>query len=430
MRKHLRLIATILALVFMLSVVSVASAESDEQITLRVSWWGAETRHKATLAAMERYMELNPNIKLVGEYSDWGGHYDKLITQIASGTAPDIMQINMRWYYDFVEGYNAVVDMKTLDEYISFDMFDPDFLETYCTYNGVLLGMPLGVTGVCFLYNKDFFAEHNIPEDTVWTWDNLLEIGQRVHEENPDHYLYVCETPEMWSLQRCFVKQRLGDQMISDDYELNVTPDILIEAMQYSKAMQDLGVTEPFETAILYTDVSNENPKWINGELGMQLKYITHLNRYQDGLDLNYGVACTPVYDGMLDSGVVIDTGNLFGINSKCQHVEEAAKFINWFTTDKEAILILQEQRSTQPTEYGRQVLDEANLTNPLNTEAVGIALANASAIVDNAVSQNQELESIWNNYIEKVMFNILTPEEAGQMMYEDLLALVEDLKP
>lgn len=428
MKRLFRLLALAMALTLVLGTVNVAAAE--EQITLRVSWWGAETRHKATLEAMDRYMELNPNVTLIGEYSDWGGHYDKLITQIASGTAPDIMQINTRWYYDFVEGYDAVIDMYTLDDYISFDMFDPDFLETYCTYDGVLLGMPLGVTGVCFLYNKDFFAEHNIPEDTVWTWDNLLEIGQRVHEENPDHYLYVCETPEMWSLLRCYVKQRVGDQLISDDYTLNISPELFTEAFAYGKSMLDLGVTEPFETAILYTDVSNENPKWINGELGMQLKYITHLNRYQDGLDLNYGVTCSPIYDDMLDTGVIIDTGNLFGINSQCEHVEEAAKFINWFTTDKEAILILQEQSSTQPTEYGRQVLDEAGLTNPLNTEAVNIALANASSIVDNAISQTQEFEALWQDYIEQVMFDQITPEEAGQLMYEDLCYVLEDLKP
>lgn len=246
MKRLFRLLALAMALTLVLGTVNVAAAE--EQITLRVSWWGAETRHKATLEAMDRYMELNPNVTLIGEYSDWGGHYDKLITQIASGTAPDIMQINTRWYYDFVEGYDAVIDMYTLDDYISFDMFDPDFLETYCTYDGVLLGMPLGVTGVCFLYNKDFFAEHNIPEDTVWTWDNLLEIGQRVHEENPDHYLYVCETPEMWSLLRCYVKQRVGDQLISDDYTLNISPELFTEAFAYGKSMLDLGVTEPFET--------------------------------------------------------------------------------------------------------------------------------------------------------------------------------------
>ena len=92
--------------------------------------------------------------------------------------------------------------------------------------------------------------------------------------------------------------------------------------------------------------------------------------------------------------------------------------------------MIVQEQRSTQPTEFGRQVLDKAGLTNPLNTEAVGIALANASAIVDNAVSQTQEIETLWVDYIEKVMFNQLTPEEAGQMMYEDVCYVIEELKP
>ena len=58
------------------------SDEDQEEITLRVSWWGPEARHEATLKAMERYMELHSNITLVGEYSDWNGHYDKLVTDV------------------------------------------------------------------------------------------------------------------------------------------------------------------------------------------------------------------------------------------------------------------------------------------------------------------------------------------------------------
>lgn len=400
---------------------------SGEKISFRVSWWGAESRHKATLAAMERYMELHPEIQLVGEYSDWGGHYDKLVTQIAGGTAPDIMQINDRWYFDFTKKQNVVVDMNTLGDHLDLELFDQSFLEDYCSYDGVLLGLPLGVTGVGILYNKDFFAEHNIPEDTVWTWDNLLEIGQRVHAENPDHYLYVCEPPEMWSLQKVYVKQRIGGQLIEEDGTLNVTPELFAEAFAYGKQMLDLGVTEPFETAILYTDVSNENPKWIGGELGMQLKYITHFKRYQDGLDINYGVSNSPVFDGMLDSGVTVSTGNLFGINNKCANVEEAAKFINWFVTDEEAIKLLGEERSSQPTEKGRELLTEAGLSDPLVTEAVGIALENASKIVDNGISQTQEFEANWQDFIEQVAFGKLTPEDAGQQMVDATLIMIEE---
>ena len=69
-------------------------------------------------------------------------------------------------------------------------------------------------------------------------------------------------------------------------------------------------------------------------------------------------------------------------------------------------------------------------MTNPLNTEAVNIALANASSIVDNAISQTQEFEALWQDYIEQVMFDQITPEEAGQLMYEDLCYVLEDLKP
>lgn len=37
-------------------------------------------------------MKKNPNITIEAEYGSWDGHYQKLVTQLAGGTAPDLMQ--------------------------------------------------------------------------------------------------------------------------------------------------------------------------------------------------------------------------------------------------------------------------------------------------------------------------------------------------
>ena len=38
-----------------------------EPVTLRFAWWGSDARHEATLAAIERYTELHPNVTIEGE---------------------------------------------------------------------------------------------------------------------------------------------------------------------------------------------------------------------------------------------------------------------------------------------------------------------------------------------------------------------------
>ena len=76
------------------------SAEGgQEPVTIRFSWWGGESRHQATLAAVDAFMEEYPWITVECEYSAWDGWQDKVATQLAGGTAPDLMQINWDWLY-------------------------------------------------------------------------------------------------------------------------------------------------------------------------------------------------------------------------------------------------------------------------------------------------------------------------------------------
>ena len=88
--------------------------KSGSEATLRFSWWGGEDRHEATLAVIDQYMQENPGITIEGEYSGWDGYLEKLTTQLAAGTAPDIIQID----YAFLENF-----WKT-DDFVDFNSVD------------------------------------------------------------------------------------------------------------------------------------------------------------------------------------------------------------------------------------------------------------------------------------------------------------------
>lgn len=65
---------------------------SGQPLQLRVSWWGGQIRHEATIKAAILYEHLHPNVKIVTEFSGWDGYFDKLTTQLAAKTAPDVFQ--------------------------------------------------------------------------------------------------------------------------------------------------------------------------------------------------------------------------------------------------------------------------------------------------------------------------------------------------
>ena len=61
-----------------------APAAEGEPVTLRMAWWGSQTRHDRTIAVIELYEKLHPNVDIEYEPMDFDGYFNKLATLVAS----------------------------------------------------------------------------------------------------------------------------------------------------------------------------------------------------------------------------------------------------------------------------------------------------------------------------------------------------------
>lgn len=99
------------------------------------------------MEVINKFMEENPNIKIEAEYGSSDGYHDKLATQLASGTAADIVQIDPETMPSFVSTGDYFLDYKDYD----FDLsnFDPNYigLRVNGNYDGKQLGLPTGIAG-------------------------------------------------------------------------------------------------------------------------------------------------------------------------------------------------------------------------------------------------------------------------------------------
>ena len=69
-------------------------AEStDDQITLRMAWWGSQTRHDITVEVIEMYEKENPNVNIEYEFYDFDSYFTKLKTLVASDQVWDVFQL-------------------------------------------------------------------------------------------------------------------------------------------------------------------------------------------------------------------------------------------------------------------------------------------------------------------------------------------------
>ena len=81
------------------------AADSGEKIELRVAWWGSQDRHDRTIAAIEQFEALYPNIDVVYEFAGWGDYWTLMTTQAAGGNLPDVMQQDYARLEEWEKGF-------------------------------------------------------------------------------------------------------------------------------------------------------------------------------------------------------------------------------------------------------------------------------------------------------------------------------------
>ena len=144
--------------------------------TMALAWWGNPTRNKNTQAMIDAYTKANPNVKIEPQPGEGASYWDKLATQTAGGQAPDIIQMDM----NFIAEYGtrgALLDLKDVDV--------SKFVEGTVDsgkINDTLVGVNAGINSALLFANPKVFekAKMDLPDDTTWTWDQLMEVGAEV----------------------------------------------------------------------------------------------------------------------------------------------------------------------------------------------------------------------------------------------------------
>ncbi len=67
---------------------------AEDPVTIRFAWWGNDSRAKTTLEVIKDFEAANPTIKVQGENTEFSSYWDKMATQIAGGTSPDVFAMS------------------------------------------------------------------------------------------------------------------------------------------------------------------------------------------------------------------------------------------------------------------------------------------------------------------------------------------------
>lgn len=163
-----------------------APTAAPQPVTLNLAIQGEDRNeldvYKQTIAKFEA---ANPNIKVNIDWLPWDPYHQKLQTQFAAGTPPDVF-----WLWINEMPYYAARNLLTpLDDYIQKDKFKLDdffkaTIDAY-TYKGKLYAIPRETSMITLYYNKDAFDAAGVAyPDDKWTWDNLRDAAKKLTKKD------------------------------------------------------------------------------------------------------------------------------------------------------------------------------------------------------------------------------------------------------
>ncbi len=215
---------------------------------------------------------------------------------------------------------------------------------------------------------------------------------------------------------------------IQDDFTLGFDAEQMTQAYESFLEIFTNEVSQPYEEAILFDSMQN-NPQWLNGQIGGIFLFFSNIDTEIAGLDYEYGVVGMPKFEDAELSGQECCPSLMVAVNKNVDEKQQAAaaEFIEWFLNSAEASEILGTVRGVPGSESALNTLTEQDVLSELMSEAIQISNDTIS-LKNGAYELNASVKAVCVEYMESVIYGELEPAEAAEEMIDDLEAVLADL--
>lgn len=403
------------------------SAEDTGNITLRVSWWGSDTRTQKTIEFLELYASENPNISFEYEYPE--DYATKLLTQAMSGDMPDIPQTD----YSYLSIWGRDGHVIDIQPYVDSGIIDLSNAEQTSVDMGItdgkLYGVNNGLNAFVLLYNKRIAEECDIVIEPGYTWEDLYDWSETVFEKTgakaqtmahpgDGHILIITHAREMgyYTYNEDGTAFGFPVEIVKDVFEMQnkfltsgfaVDPDLAVEKGIY-------------EENLITT-----------GEQWFQTTWVSMYPSIQAAASEELEIAVMPRWEGAKDWPNYSKPTNFMSISKDTKYPEECAKVLNFIANSTEVHKILNLDRGVPiSTVVQEEIANDPDIA-PETAKMMSYfaALPPYEVPVDPPYPEQHantlSSSDMYGAYLQAFLFGEMGPDEAATAFYEDASAIL-----
>ena len=393
-----------------------ASGDSGKTV-LNVLWWGSQTRHELTTAMLEKFEELNPDIDVVMDYSDWDGYWTKLPAQVAGGQTPDVFQMDYAYLAQYVEN-GVLADLTPYIEDGSLDMSNVEqSIIDSGSVDGKTYAISTGTNAPVMLYRKDLTDELGIEVPMNPTLTEYMDIAKQVYEATGlrDTFITGCTAANLNFYLRNYgmnFYNDAGDGLGFDD------PQYLVDMWQLALDAQNegWGMKPGEETAATAFD-SMVTDAWSRQQNSNELQ------AYRDATGMDISMVMIPTTEDATTPNSYLKPAMYWCVGADSDVKDAAIRFIDFFTNNEACYDIVGIERavpiSSAMREYVAPTLDEVGQEVVEFIDYVSQP-DKASPIMNPDPAAATEVEELMDQYSEQVRYGEITDLAATAQQFMD----------
>lgn len=334
-------------------------------IEIKYTRWAGTEEAKAFQALVDEFNKKNLGVKVVTEFLPWGAYWQKVQTTLIAGSAADVISLN------------AGEGVKYINKGVFYDLSKLSGAKTrlaemaknaqkMVTYNGQIIGMPVGIGLRVLVYNKAMFDAAGVPYlDPVkpLTWEQFKAIGKKLTKiENGQVTQYAFQS-DSGELHKVLISQAGGSIVdnIAAPKKVTINSPEAIAALNYMKSLYDENVMPPYKDVV--GPWGNQDNAIVTGKVA-----IMYTGPWGLGPVLEKGMkfGAAPMFMGK--ERATVGYVNFNAIAKTTKHPKEAWKFLEWMTSKEGQIRFSQtgdlpanisalEGVKNNPSQYGADVM-------------------------------------------------------------------------
>lgn len=411
----------------------------ERQTVLRFAWWGGAGRHEATLKALALFERRHPGVRVKAEYMGFNGYLERLTTQIAGGSEPDVMQINWAWLAMFSKRGNGFADLRKYQSLLDLGQFEPEDI-AYGDVAGKLNAVPVSFSARVMLWNQAAFQRAGLP--LPGSWDELFAAGPAFRAKlGPNAYPLDGELYDMMLLAQAWVQQRHGTPYVDPQRpRVAMSPAAALDWVRVYKRLVGEHVATPLPLRASLGGAekpTEQQPDWVVGNWAGNYTWDSVIALRSSTLDKQQKLVLGdfPTLPGAQDSGMFGRPTVMYAVgrnSEKNGKAEVAARLINFLLTDLEAAALLGRTRGLPSARKPFEQLRDSGKLPPLELAAHEQIRAQRQAgrlIRPAPLFEHARLHKFMREVFETIAYGKTTEQAAATRLVEEGNALLQRIK-